>query len=149
MNDLEIHPLVGVGALEFGMTASQVEYLIGAPDDFEVDESDNERREFRRDNGLQAVYSKHGSLVELGFSRNISGLSFHSNAVFAMPEMDVIELLTSVDSSPYFLLGFVIFLNLGITLTGFHDENESQKAITVFEKGRWDSMKASMKPFPV
>ena len=147
MIDFEIHPLIGVGAIEFGMTPSQVAYLIGPPDDFEVDESNNERREFRRENGLQAVYSENRGLVELGFSRNISELCFYGKAVFSLPELDVINQIIDADNHPYFLLGFVVFLSLGITLTGFHDENEDQKAVTVFEKGRWDSMKANMKPF--
>jgi hypothetical protein len=33
--------------------------------------------------------------------------------------------------------GFLIFMNLGITLTGFHDESEDDVAVTIFSKGVW------------
>jgi hypothetical protein len=32
-------------------------------------------------------------------------------------------------------------------MTGFHDDDESQKAVTVFAKGRWDGMKAKFKKY--
>jgi hypothetical protein len=44
-------------------------------------------------------------------------------------------------------LGFIVLLNLGITLTGFHDEATDERAVTVFTRDRWDSIKEKLKPF--
>ncbi|WP_137173105.1 hypothetical protein [Massilia sp. HP4] len=40
-------------------------------------------------------------------------------------------------------------IQLGITLTGFHDNDIDQKAITVFERGRWSDLISELKPFAV
>jgi hypothetical protein len=42
---------------------------------------------------------------------------------------------------PYEDVGYIIFYKLGIAVTGFHDNDESQKAITIFEEGYWDDSK--------
>jgi len=44
-------------------------------------------------------------------------------------------------------LGFVLSLKLGIALSGFHDDDESQKAIHAFRFGDWDMFKDRMRPF--
>ena len=43
--------------------------------------------------------------------------------------------------------GFIVLLNLGITLTGFHDDDIYQRAVTVFARGRWDGQLSDLKPF--
>ncbi len=43
-------------------------------------------------------------------------------------------------------LGFIVLRNLGVTLTGFHDGDDSQLAMTVFETGRWDVFEDEMLP---
>lgn len=42
------------------------------------------------------------------------------------------------DSDVYEFYGFLVFFGLGMTLTGFHDRLESDKAVTVFRRGNWD-----------
>jgi len=144
----EIYPLIGVGDIKFGMTSDQVADLIGLSDDYDIDESNSERREYRRDNGFQAVYSaRTKKLVEMGFSSNILELSFNDIYVFSKPEADVVKQLIIIDQNPYILFGFIVLNKLGLTLTGFHDGNKNQKAVTVFSEGRWDSMKTFFKPF--
>ena len=145
--DCEIHPYVGAGKLRFGMTRDEVEEILGKPNDVEID-SEEEVREFRNENGLQTVYSeKDKRLVEIGFSSNIETLTFNNTALFTNEPLDVFRILLAADKQPYELLGFVVLLNLGITLTGFHDEATDERAVTVFTRGRWDSMKEKIKPF--
>jgi len=145
--DCEIHPYVGAGKLQFGMTRDEVEEILGKPDDVEID-SEEEVRELRNENGLQTVYSrKDKRLVEIGFSSNIQILTFNNTALFTNEPLDVFRILLAADEQPYELLGFIVLLNLGITLTGFHDEATDERAVTVFTRGRWDSMKEKLKPF--
>ncbi len=145
--DGEIHPYVGAGKLRFCMTRHEVEEILGKPSDVEID-PEGEVREFRNENGLQTVYSeKDKRLVEIGFSSNIETLTFNNTALFTNEPLDVFRILLAADRQPYELLGFVVLLNLGITLTGFHDEATDGRSVTVFARGRWDSMKEKLKPF--
>lgn len=143
----EIDPYVGVGKLKFGMTQDEVAQILETPDDVEID-SEEEIREYRNDNGLQTVYSKRDKrLVEIGFSSNIETLTFNNTPLFTKNPFDVFRILVVADKQPYELLGFIVLLNLGITLTGFHDKAADERAVTVFTRGRWDSMKERLKPF--
>lgn len=145
----DIDPYVGVGKLKFGMTQDEVARILGKPDDLETD-TEGEAREFRNENGLQTVYSeKDRLLVEIGFSSNIETLTFNNTALFTNKPLDVFRFLLAADKQPYELLGFVVLLTLGITLTGFHDEAADERAVTVFARGRWDSMKKKLKPFKI
>jgi hypothetical protein len=143
----EIDPYVGVGKLKFGMTRDEVARILGKPDDLETD-SEGEVREFRSENGLQTVYStRDRQLVEIGFSSNIETLTFNNTSLFTNKPLDAFRMLLAADKQPYELLGFIVLLNLGITLTGFHDKATDERAVTVFIRGRWDSMKNKLKPF--
>jgi hypothetical protein len=55
--------------------------------------------------------------------------------------------LCALDGDPREILGFIVLLNLGITMTGFHDGDEGQKAVTVFTRDRWNKFKPDMNPF--
>lgn len=147
MSDMfEIDPYIGVGKLKFGMTQDEVAQIVGKPDNVEID-SEEEIREFRNENGLQTVYSeKDKHLVEIGFSSNITALSFHKTGLFTNAPLATLRVLNDADKQPFELLGFIVLLNLGITLTGFHDEATDERAVTVFTRGRWDSMRKKLKP---
>lgn len=41
-------------------------------------------------------------------------------------------------------LSFIVLRRLGLTLTGFHDRDQSQLAVTAFEPGRWDQLESEM-----
>ena len=43
------------------------------------------------------------------------------------------------------ILGSLVLLDLGISMTGFHDGARERVAVAVFERGRWDRCKARMK----
>ena len=50
----------------------------------------------------------------------------------------VLERLCQLGRDPRLLLGFVIFYDLGLTLTGFHDGDVDQRGATLFIKGAHD-----------
>lgn len=148
MFNYTINPLIGVGDVKFGMSAAQVSSLIGPPNESDIDEDSNEIREYRRENGMQAVYSSNDKvLVELGFGKNIVELNYDGILLFTAPDKAIYDRLLADDSNPLKLYGFIIFLELGVTLSGFFKSDNDDKAITVFKKGRWDSQKAEMKKF--
>jgi len=52
------------------------------------------------------------------------------------------------DGSPFEIVGIIVSLNLGISMTGFlQDDEPGQKAIGVFAKGRFDAKMEKMRPF--
>jgi hypothetical protein len=51
------------------------------------------------------------------------------------------------DPEPGELVGFLVFLRLGVTLSGFHEATTDEAAVTVFERGRWDSLAPRFQPF--
>ncbi len=67
--------------------------------------------------------------------------------LFAADEADALRFVQAASQDSLFEdLGFIISPALGMTLTGFHDRDPSQKAITVFERGLWDDALAGAKP---
>ena len=88
-------------------------------------------------------YSEDGQLQEIVFWPK-SRLVFAGCNLFADP--DPIEFLTSFDAAHEFV-GFILFVQLGLRLSGFHDEDEAQKAISVVEVGHWDKYRTEMKLF--
>jgi hypothetical protein len=53
------------------------------------------------------------------------------------------------DSSPRDVYGFIVFNRLGIAVTGIHDDDESQLAITAFSKGEFDDLLLKSSPYLV
>lgn len=51
-----------------------------------------------------------------------------------------------VDPAPVTSVGFWIYLRIGVTTTGYHDDDESQRAITVFPPHRADWFAARAMP---
>ena len=144
----EILSHVGAGPLRFGMTRKQLEDVLSPPDKTKRTTFRNETQEFRRDNGLQTVYSAaEDTLVEISFYGNQS-VAFEAMDVFQTPGTEVIRRLSEADGKPLETVGILVFLNLGIAMTGFLQEDEpGQKSISVFAKGRWDSEIEDLKPF--
>lgn len=146
--DWVFHPYVGVGQVRLGMTPDEVAAVLGPPDDSELIADMGEIREQREQAALQAVYSAGDKrLVELGFSPPIARLEFDGVPLFAARSDDALGRVIQHDPSPLTIHGFVVFFGLGLTMTGFHDDDETQKAVTVFAKGRWDRVKPRMQKF--
>jgi len=55
--------------------------------------------------------------------------------------------LASKDNELVDVLGYIVSIRLGIAVTGFHDGDETQKAIHAFKKGDWDVFRNRMIPF--
>lgn len=147
-NHFDIKPYLGAGPLRFGKTRKQVEDVLSPPDKTKRTTFRNETQEFRRDNVLQTVYmAAEDTLVEISFYGNQS-VAFEAMDLFQTPGTEVIRRLSEADGKPLETVGIVVFLKLGIAMTGLLQEDEpGQKSISVFAKGRWDSEIEDLKPF--
>lgn len=54
--------------------------------------------------------------------------------------------LVAMDGDAREALGFIVLPRLRFALTGFHDRNSGQLAISAFEAGRWNLLENKMKP---
>jgi hypothetical protein len=138
----------GPKPLLFGMTKEQAEALVGHPLTIRPNNLGEQDASYKT---FSIRYSKDsGSLVEVGFSPN-ANVDICGLKPFEQPNA-WLELLRQ-DTAPYECLGFIVLLNLGITLTGFHDNDLSQRAITAFNVGRWDDFRtkfaSKFKLFPI
>lgn len=62
-------------------------------------------------------------------------------------DLDFLRRICDRDGSPIETYGFIVCHNLGIAVTGIHDNDESQLAITVFSKGEFDSLLGQSVPY--
>jgi hypothetical protein len=70
---------------------------------------------------------------------------FQGKSLFQDPS--VWRAIIAEDGNAQECLGFIVLPESCLTLTGFHDNNPSQLAVTAFERGRWDAMQGEMTPF--
>lgn len=139
MTDLifTIDPYVGALPIKFGMTPDEVEAAIGPAGRKSGNSSMQEFVEKRSEIGIRVTYSKDGGVVEIGFLPHAK-LFFEGKSLFE--ERDPVGILKNIDNQPLESHGFLVFMNLGITETGFHDRDPGQRAFTVFKKGRWNEL---------
>jgi len=135
-----ITPYDAIGPVHFGMNEIEVRGLFGNPEAVTKDKRGN--TVLRYEDKIATIAAE--GLVEVGFLPDASISVFGINP-FSDPE--AFEKLCELDGDPKEVLGFIILLNLGLTMTGFHDGDESQKAITVFSRDRWDVLKSEMKSY--
>lgn len=136
----EIVSYVGAKPLLFGMTETQAQSVVGHPLKTSVNNLGERNSQYEL---FSVRYSpQNGTLVEVGFS-SAAKVTIHGLELFRQPE--AFPKFLREDSCPYEYFGFVILLDLGITLTGFHDNDPHQRAITAFERGRWDHLKGKFK----
>jgi hypothetical protein len=131
-----IEPYQGALPLALGMSEQQLRAILGNPDRVFT----NRRGELEyqyRDCSVRFEPSTGGA-VEVGFLPS-AGVWLGDINVFE--DDRALEKLSSADGSPFECFGFIILLELGMSLTGFHDDDESQKAVTVFTRGRWDHLR--------
>jgi hypothetical protein len=77
----------------------------------------------------------------------MKNIVFKGINLFALDAPVVLKKLIEFDSEPMEYLGFLVFLKLGIQLTGFCDDDDDDKAAALFVRGRWDSRMSKMKKF--
>lgn len=142
----ELEPYNGIGPLRFQMAQDEVESLLGPP----------ARRMKDRDGEIELMYPtlsarfdpNSRSLVEVSF---LPGSELIVDGIYIFEDRSGFATLAFRDGDPRERVGFVLLYRFGVAMTGFHDNDESQLAVTAFCSGRWDSLRSSTKPllFPL
>ncbi|MEO8362647.1 MAG: hypothetical protein ABI672_21660 [Vicinamibacteria bacterium] len=138
----DIRSYEGVGPVWFGMTPDQVHAAIGEP----IRQARNRRDEADESWGVVSVRydGKERTVVEVGLVPP-ARVFLEETELFSA--QDPMRLLMVNDPAPMEYLGFIVFFHLGVTLSGFHDRDPSQEALTAFAPGRWDHLRSAMRPY--
>ena len=131
----------GVNGVLFGATQEEVAVHWGKPDRHRTTTL-GERSESRGE--MRCVYNS-GRLVEIGFGP--SCIVTIQDVADVLHNFSALNNLLVLDPSPYEAYGFLVFFELGITLTGVHDGDDSQLAATAFSHGRWSKSESGMTPW--
>jgi hypothetical protein len=140
--DFTLVPYVGALPVRFDMNPSEVAIVLGAP--------------ARITTGLVGQRSEDRGPVSIRYTLDDikvnevslgtdSRLWFHEQNLMEVP--DLVGFLMLHDSEPFEDLGFLLFFELGLAITGFHDGDDDDRAITAFRRGAWDEFKAEAQPF--
>jgi hypothetical protein len=75
----------------------------------------------------------------------------HKNAVLnSIPitwDRDFLVAACNSDGRPLEAYGFIVMTKLGIAVTGIHDGDDSQLAVTAFSRGDFDAFLVGAEPF--
>lgn len=139
--NLKLEPYVGVGPLRFGMSENDVLLSLGKP----TKEGPNRRGELTYlYSTFNLVFAKDEGVVEIAF---YPGAQLEIDNISMFQDASALEKLIAVDSQVKEYVGILLFPSLGVTLSGFH--NEDSETVTAFAKGRLDHLVHKFKPFKV
>lgn len=142
----EIRPYSGAGKISFGMTPGEVAALYGAADSVSFNHL-KQRVEFRSFMNIGYSTGHTEGVSHIGFGRQMEGVHFKDVNLFLDDEGVALKRMITEDGHPFIYLGFIVLINLGMTLTGFHDNDPDQKAIALFPRGAWDKRLPKLKEF--
>lgn len=137
-----IIPYQSVDPIRFGMSAAELTQAVGQP--IKIRKNPSGELNYQYPTFSVRLSAKEQTVVEVGLSSK-TDVHFDDVDIFRSPT--AFEDLIKKDGSPFEFVGFIILLKLGITLTGFHDNDPSQKAVGAFIKGRWDHLRPQFKEY--
>ena len=140
MIDYRLVPYVGALPITFGMSPTEVAAIAGRPS--AVGTTYPNPTEEQRGPIFVRYSPEDQKVLEIAFLPSAE-LTYQGVDLFGCD--DRIGFLSKSDQ-PLAVVGVVVFLRLGITMTGFHDHDDSQKAIVAFARGGMDAFRADMKP---
>ena len=138
-----IIPYQSVGPIRFGMSANELTQAVGEP--IRIRKNHLGEPNYKYPTFSVRLSVKDQTVVEVGLIPK-AAVRLGDVDIFGSPT--AFEDLIKTDGNPMESPGgFIVLLNLGITMTGFHDSDPSQKAVTAFVKGHWDDLRSELKAY--
>ncbi|CUX06986.1 hypothetical protein AGR1B_pa0230 [Agrobacterium fabacearum S56] len=139
---LEIYPAQGLGNLKFGMTIGESRTILGQ----ELDRSvRDDVTELYFENYLNLAF-RNDVLYRIGATRYSSGITYKDMDIFAAEPLSVLKAMEAEAGEAFEMYGFIVFLKLGLSLTGFHDDDQENKAMTISVLEEWQSLRDELTP---
>lgn len=137
---LDIHPNVGVADLIFGASLDEVQQRWGKPVSTAKNRSGETVLAYP---DIQLTFDDAG-LAEAGVAPEADPVVGGARPLSSKADF---ERLVRDDGEAQQVLGFIVLERLGLTITGVHDGDREQLALTAFRSGRWAPLRGQMTPF--
>lgn len=132
----DIQPYIGALPITFGMARDQVHRLLGQPESSNPIWDGSGVSEHYNASRYNVGYTNSGTVNHLGFSPGGAELSILGRPLWKPDDQsDPNPVLLVLDPAPLECVGFWFFMAIGVTTTGYHDDDTSQRAVTVFVRG--------------
>jgi hypothetical protein len=127
-------PFEGAAPITFGLPRATVLEILGAPavagKGYDIWGSRGE---------INVGYDRDGAVIHVGLGPGAFELRLNGELIWGpSSHADPNIILLRLDPEPLERVGFLVFPELGIATAGFHDDDPSQYAFTVFPRGEWD-----------
>jgi hypothetical protein len=146
-NPLKIIPYNSLGDVRFGMTPQEVYRIWGPP----IETGRNfQRKKVDYYEYINVAYSsdENPQVIHFGGGYGAIQVEIHGVRIFNDSPKIVLGKLMALEKRPFiFLKNVLILFDLGVTLTGFLDEEKDDLAFSMFPEGEMDRHLSLMKPF--
>lgn len=139
---LEIRPAIGLGNVRFGMNEADVRRILG-PERKRSTHADTTELYF--DNYLNLAF-RDKVLFQIGATYRSKGIIYKNIDIFSSDPFFVLKTMETDSGGAFEMYGFIVFPELGISLTGFHDDDYEQRAMTVAVLEEWQSIRDKLRP---
>jgi hypothetical protein len=141
-----IHSFERFGPIRFGMSADEVEKLVGKPVDVRRGVRPGSHSEFRSAEAPIVRY-RNAEVVEIEAFYDLPNVFYNSLKLFASDGLGVMRSLEEMNGGGVFEgLGVVVFEKIGLSTGRLDLPGREQHSITAFTRGLWDTKKARFAP---
>ncbi len=141
IDSFEIVPYTGALPLRFGMSSEDVHSALGKPHLISTLWNKSGFSHSWDSPELNVGFTNDNKLNQVGFAPRSIALSINGIRIWSPQDFDDPNpILLHFDPNPRAFVGFLVYLEIGVTTTGFHDNDPTQYALCVFPRGAYDDM---------
>jgi hypothetical protein len=136
MTSFAIRPFDGALPVRFGMQRALVIQMLGNP------ETSNEKVDTWGPNlEINVGYDQDRVVNQVGLGPGEYELTIFEQSLWTPQQHpDPNPTFLRLDPEPVERVGFLVFTKLGVATTGYHDDDPSQYAISIYPRGAWDRL---------
>lgn len=148
MLSFDIRPYTGALPLSFGISRAEVHRVLGTPQVASPPLAHRGYSDSWDDGNIQIGYDANLAVNHIGFGPGEFALSLCGSPLWTTDEHpDPISALLQQDPDPWETLGFLVFDRIGITTTGYHDQDDNDLSLCLYPRGKWDkSLQKATRP---
>lgn len=126
------------------MTEAELESIVGPPSSRSPDFSGGTSLHYYPRDICIGLDRDTGLASHFAFGRH-SDVTFRGISLYG--DADSWRAVVALSSDCHEWVGFIMLLDLGLSLSGFHDHDIDQMGVALFPKGRYDHKRPRFKPF--
>jgi hypothetical protein len=131
----DIQPYCGSLPIAFGMSRRDIHRLLGTPNSSHRIWDNSGISDNYEATKICVGYDNDEIVNHVGFSPGGCALSILEQSIWTTDyQPDPNPLLLSLDSEPVEIVGYWLYLRIGVSSTGYHDDDPGQRALSVFPR---------------